>query len=377
MRRWGRRQRRGPVVGVVVPAYGVEEWIGAALDSLTAQTWTAWRAVVVDDGSPDRSGEIAGEHAARDERITVVRTGNAGLGAARNHGARLLETDYLGFLDADDVLPPDALATLVGSLERSGSDFAVGTLLRCEPEPPAGRGPLVPPWMRRLHAEPRQGIGVGEHPEILGDVFAPNKLFRRTFWDDRGLAWPERVRYEDQPTTTRAYLAGRFDVLPEVVYHWQIRSDGTSITQQRASVEDLVDRWATKRMALDAVLGHGDPEVTEVFLDRVLPGDMWRYFELLPDSPADSEWARLLVRGVQELWGDRSLTGSVLPPVHRLCGWLLEQDRYADAAALMSWMRSRTGRAPRTPDGTALDLPGDVLDPGTVAPEALAVRPGE
>ena len=103
-----------------------------------------------------------------------------------------------------------------------------------------------------------------EHPEILGDVFAWNKVFRRTFWDGAGLAWPEGVRYEDQPTTTRAYLAARaFDVLPEVVYHWRIRYDGTSITQQRSSVRDLADRLATKRMSLatveEYVAAGGDP----------------------------------------------------------------------------------------------------------------------
>ena len=109
--------------------------------------------------------------------------------------------------------------------------------------------------MRRLHHPAATRATAAEHPEILGDVFAWNKLFRRTFWESAGLAWPEGIRYEDQPTTTRAYLAGRFDVLPDVVYHWRIRDDGSSITQQRASVDDLRDRLETKRMALASVDG--------------------------------------------------------------------------------------------------------------------------
>ena len=52
----------------------------------------------------------------------------------------------------------------------------------------------------------RSDLSLLEHPELLGDVFAWNKVYRRSFWDDAGLGWPEGVRYEDQPTTTRAFL---------------------------------------------------------------------------------------------------------------------------------------------------------------------------
>ena len=369
----------GPLVGVVVPAYGVEDWLPECLESLVAQTHGRWEAVVVDDGSPDRSGEVAEEWAARDQRIRVVHTRNGGLGAARNEGLRHVGGDYLAFLDSDDVLPPTAYADLVASLEASGSDFATGSVLRWEPPPPDGKGLHEPPWLRRLHDPARAGITIGAHPELLGDVFAWNKLYRRSFWDAAGLSWPEGIRYEDQPTLTRAYLAGTFDVLAEPVYHWRIRTDGSSITQQRASVADLRDRWETKRMSLDAVRAHGDGEVTTVFTDRVLAGDLWRYFVLLPDAPDD--WWQLLRAGVLELWGDRSLVHSGLTPVHRLCGWLVEQDRRRDAAALMEYVDRRRAPLPRVQDPATgawrVDVPQDVLDVSTVDPAALALRPHE
>jgi glycosyltransferase involved in cell wall biosynthesis len=360
----------------VVPAYGVERWLPACLDSLRAQTHTAWEAVVVDDGSPDRSGDIALDYAAWDPRIRVLRTANAGLGAARNTGTAAVDGDYLAYVDSDDVLPPTALADLVAQLEASGSDFACGSLMRWEAEPPAGRGLHEPRWMSRLHEPARTGIRIGEHPEMLGDVFAWNKLYRRSFWDEQRLSWPVGLRYEDQPTTTAAFLAGRFDVLGAPVYHWRIRTDGTSITQQRSSIDDVIDRLATKRMSLDLVRAHGDPDVTRLFLDRVLPGDLWRYFEAIPG--ADVAWTALLRDGVAELWRERSLVHSVLPPVHRLCGWLVEQRRMGDAAQLMAYLASLDGApVPRTADGTALAVPADVLAVGTVDPVALAVRAEE
>ena len=281
--------------------------------------------------------------------------------------------DLLTFLDSDDVLPPTAYADLVGALVGSGSDFATGSIARWED------GELTePPWMRRLHRPPLRGARVEDRPEILGDVFAWNKVFRRSWWDAQELSWPEGTRYEDQPTTTRAFLAGTFDVLPETTYHWRIRAG--SITQTRASsVQDLADRWETKRQSLASVRDHGSTEVEEVFVDRVLAGDLWRYFLLVPEAP--EEWWRLLRAGVLELWGQRSLVHSGLPPVHRLAGWLVEQDRRAEVVALMEWAATLDGPAPRAQDVASgswrLAVPPAVLDDTTVDPAALVLRDHE
>jgi glycosyltransferase involved in cell wall biosynthesis len=363
-----------PRVSVVVPAYDVERWLPDALDSVLAQEGVDLDVVVVDDGSHDRSGAVADGYAARDDRVTVLHVPNGGLGSARNVGTEHVlgeaTGEYLAFLDSDDVLPPGALETLATTLEGSGSDFVTGSVVRWETGVPELQ---EPPWMHRLHHERRLGIAAREHPEILGDVFAWNKLFRMSFWRDHGLEWPEGIRYEDQPTTTRAYLTGAFDVIPEVVYHWRIRHDGSSITQQRATVADLSDRWRTKRMALDAVEEYDDPGTSTYFLDRVLAGDLHRYFVEIPGAP--DQWWRLLVDVVHDLWGERSLVHSGLPPVYRLVGWLVEQDRRTDAESVVRWLLTLDGPAPR--EGDRLVVPAEVLDVSGVAPAALRLRDHE
>jgi hypothetical protein len=84
---------------------------------------------------------------------------------------------------------------------------------------------------------------------------------------------------------------------------------------------------------------------------------------------------------VLELWGQRSLVHSGLPPVHRLAGWLVEQDRRTEVASLMEWVAGLDGPAPRVQDvGTGawrLSVPHAVVDETTVAPEALALRDHE
>ncbi|WP_432477413.1 glycosyltransferase family 2 protein [Nocardioides sp. GXQ0305] len=367
-------RRRAPLLGVVVPVYNVEKFLPACLDSLLDQTHRDLDVVVVDDGSPDRSGEIAEQYAARDRRVRVVHTENRGLGAARNEGLRHVRGDLLAFFDSDDVLPPGAYALLRDTLAESGSDFVTASFVRWE-----NGGYLEPRWMRRLHRERRLGITAEDHPEILGDVFAWDKMFRRDFWDRADLRWPESTRYEDQPTTTAAYLRGRFDVIPDHVVHWRIHPQVTAATKHRASEVNLRDRFETKRMALAVVRAEGSATIEQTFLERVLPGDMWRHFLVIPE--ASEEWWDLLVSGVREFWGSDSLVNSGLPPVHRLCGWLVEQGRRDEAAALMSHVAAHPAPLPRATDpatgAVRLDVPDGLVDLATVDPAALALRPHE
>lgn len=363
-------RRSAPLVSVVVPAYDTAAYLPACLDSLLAQTHRALEVVVVDDGSPDASAEIAESYAARDPRVRVVRQDNGGLGAARNEGLRHATGDVIAFADSDDVVPPGAYAALVRQLRRTGADLVTGDVVQL-----IGTETREIPWMRRLHKD-RAALFLEQRPELLGDVFAWNKVYRRDFWDGAGLSWPERLRYEDQPTLTSAYVQARLiGVVPDVVYHWRIREDGSSITQQRASVDDLRDRWTTKRMSLDTVRRYDSAPVTRCFEQRVLPGDLWRYFLQIP--ACDDEWWALLVAGVREFWGTHgSLTGSRLLPAHRLVGWFVEQDRRADAAAVIEAVVAHGG-LPRVRDaaGVRVDVPG--LDLSGVPREALGLRSDE
>ncbi|MEQ1463675.1 glycosyltransferase family 2 protein, partial [Salmonella enterica] len=92
----------------------VEAYAPEALASLEAQTLTDWIAILVDDASTDGTAEAFARAAAADPRFRLVRLpARVGLGAARNAALALVETPFVAFLDADDVLLPDALERLV------------------------------------------------------------------------------------------------------------------------------------------------------------------------------------------------------------------------------------------------------------------------
>ena len=123
-----------PIVTLIVPGRDIAAFAPAALDSLRAQTESRWRAILIDDGSTDETGAIFAAAAADDRRFTSIRhEASRGLGAARNVGLDQVSTPYLGFLDADDELLPDALARLTGTLAQTGSDFVAGAYVRSRP----------------------------------------------------------------------------------------------------------------------------------------------------------------------------------------------------------------------------------------------------
>ena len=96
-----------PLVSILIPAYNAEETIAYTIQSAVTQTWRHKEIIVVDDGSRDRTAEIARRFASKG--VTVVSTENQGLCGAVNHALRLSRGDYIQELDADDLLAPDKI----------------------------------------------------------------------------------------------------------------------------------------------------------------------------------------------------------------------------------------------------------------------------
>jgi glycosyltransferase involved in cell wall biosynthesis len=106
-----------PKVTVVIAAYNAERFIGQTLDSVFAQTLHEVELIVVDDGSTDDTAAIL--RTINDRRLSVLRQPNGGVSAARNAGLALARAPYIFFLDADDVLVPDALQRMVAALDEN------------------------------------------------------------------------------------------------------------------------------------------------------------------------------------------------------------------------------------------------------------------
>jgi len=103
-----------PLVSILIPAYNAQDWIGAAIGSALAQTWPRKEIIVVDDGSTDRTAEVAQRFVSKEVRLAS--TVNQGAAAARNHALKLCQGDYIQWLDADDLLAPDKIERQLAAL---------------------------------------------------------------------------------------------------------------------------------------------------------------------------------------------------------------------------------------------------------------------
>jgi CDP-glycerol glycerophosphotransferase len=272
-----RKITTGPLVSIVIPVYGVEEYIAECLESVVSQTYSNLEIIIVDDGSPDHSYDIARTYEVSDPRIKILRQENGGLGAARNTGVAAAKGPYLTFVDSDDTLPPDAIARMMSSLQQTGSDFVVGAIRRVR----HGKSSPAEGWVRETHAEDRARVRLEDFPEILTDVFVWNKVFKTNFFREKVGSFPERIRYEDQEPTARAYLNGTFDVLAGVVYYWRVREDGSSITQNKSNPDDLRDRLTVKQR-VSHVLSKADAKTYGTWLAKAVGFDLRPYFEQVP-----------------------------------------------------------------------------------------------
>lgn len=263
-----------PIVTLIVPGRDIESFAPAAIASLQAQTEPRWRAILIDDGSVDATGDVFADAAASDSRFEFVRhEASRGLGAARNIGIDRVDTEFLGFLDGDDELTPTALERLTGSLAETGSDFIAGAYVRTRPHGHGYAPGRVQPWTSAATDPARLRTDIFDHPAASANIVAWSKISRTDLWTD--LRFPEGVSYEDQIVAQQMYTRARsFDVIPDVVVHWRIRADGTSITQSRDQLPVLLDYLAALRGGIRVLREAGAHAAVTARLDLILAMDM-------------------------------------------------------------------------------------------------------
>lgn len=174
-------------VSIIVPVYKAEQYLHRCLDSILSQYFTDWECILVDDGSPDRSGAICDEYAQKDSRIQVIHKNNGGVSSARNIALQKITGKWLTFVDSDDCLYPNALQRWVEVAEKNNLD-----LIQCH-----------------FNREYKEGQVEGEITEVLTAAqYAHSEnyltcvwgsLFKSSIVKEHSLRFDEKVRLgEDQ-----------------------------------------------------------------------------------------------------------------------------------------------------------------------------------
>jgi len=338
----------GQRISVVVPFFNTADLLGDCLASIAAQTYDHLQVIMVDDGSTDDSAAVARARAAADRRFELISQRNGGPGSARNRGVAAATGEFLAFVDADDMLPPDAYATMLAVLARPraagscGPDFVSGGVLRLSA---AGLG------ASGLHARAIKARRLEAHisgtPELFYDISVWNKLFRRSFWDGSGLSFPEGMLWEDLVAMTRAHVLARsVDVITEPVYYWRDRDKGApSITQSRTDIGNFRDRVTALHLIDDFLRDSGTPALLRAHQHKALVNDLWLYVGDLPGTSADyqREFADLAAGYLRQVSPG---VAEDLPTTRKLAYHLIGHGRLTELIGYTGWLAANPGRTP-------------------------------
>lgn len=113
-----------PVLSLLIPIYNVQRYLRECLDSALAQTLKDIEIICINDGSTDNSPAIIREYMERDGRVKMIDKANSGYGDSMNHGLEMARGKYVGILESDDFMAPDALEKLVSAADSNNADFA-------------------------------------------------------------------------------------------------------------------------------------------------------------------------------------------------------------------------------------------------------------
>ncbi|MFJ8948715.1 CDP-glycerol glycerophosphotransferase family protein [Streptomyces sp. NPDC102381] len=276
-----------PRLSIVVPFQNVEQYLEECLQSIALQTFEDFEAILVDDGSTDGSTALASEYCRKDPRFRLIRQEAHGPGHARNTAIRAVDPDaeFLAFVDGDDVIPDYAHELLIGTLEESGSDFVSGNVRMMNSRTS---------WPSSLHhallRRDRRRTHITRRHDLIYDRTVWNKVFRRSFWDEARISYPEGVLYEDVWVNLYAhYSAKSVDVVSTPVYFWRRRDGGAapSITQRNHELDNVRDRIAAVG-SVSRYLGErpdaGFAAHKRRYDEAVLKSDLMIHLNALPDA---------------------------------------------------------------------------------------------
>ncbi len=249
-----------PFISIIMPVYGVESVLEAAMASLRGQTFQEWVVYGVDDGSRDNCGAMLDEAARQDDRFCIIHQRNAGLSQARNRALPRIKSAYFCFFDSDDLLHPQALESMAAFTRRYTAD-----LITFQPEPflsePTHFPPLDVPQLPHCYTERKPP----NEPGI--PIFC--KVLKTSVY--RGLRFMPGVFYEDIPYLYQmAALHSANEVQVNAKLYYYRKFDG-SIMHQRLRLKHLQSYKAIITATVNHCLSAGCLDLLKVFATTRLP----------------------------------------------------------------------------------------------------------
>lgn len=217
-------------LSIVVPIYNVEEYLGKCIESLLNQDYKDYEIILVNDGSKDNSEKIAKEYQKKHKgRIKLFTKENGGLSSARNFGIEKASGEYIFFVDSDDYIKENCLATIMKKVQ--GKDILVFNYLNIFTD----REEIFETFDENI-SDPKAKM-------IIGSPSACNKIFKLSLFKDNKISFPEGMFYEDLATTPLLCQNAEKIVFDKNTYYCYLQREGSIMHQQKYNkkIEDIFD----------------------------------------------------------------------------------------------------------------------------------------
>ena len=285
---------------IIIPVYNVEKYIGQCMESVMNQSFRDYEVIVVDDESPDGSMKIVEKYADADpERLRIVHQKNTRQGGARNHGVSLARGEYLIFVDSDDYVSTDMLATVDRCIRENPADILVFGHYPVTEDGKIGEA-VYPCELPAGRYVPK------DTPEVVMLHVAPwEKAFRREFYVETGFQFPEKVLYEDGVTRLLYGSAQSMVLCREAFYYYRIRENSTM--RQKISPR-LLDILTVADLVLEQFRDAGLYDRFRETLDVSLIYSILCVFERIneadPQNPLQNTMAEYLEKHFPDYWSN-------------------------------------------------------------------------
>lgn len=208
-----------PLVSIITPTYNHERFIKQCIESVLAQSYPYWEQIIIDDGSTDKTGEIAAQYS--DKRIKYIRQSNAGiwkLGKTYNKALQVSHGELIAVLEGDDFWPPYKLERQVFAFDKKEVVLSWGRVGIVDVE-----GKLVGVNCKSLKWFKNRPRGEVIKKLFLGNfIYSPTAMCRKdTLLAIGGFNQPEYAPYVDYPTWMKLSLVGEFQPVDEVLGYWR------------------------------------------------------------------------------------------------------------------------------------------------------------
>jgi glycosyltransferase involved in cell wall biosynthesis len=298
------------MISVVMPSYNSEEFIGDAIESVRNQTYSDFELIICDDGSTDRTLEIAEDYARRDPRIRILRNQFRSVSLNANSGVSAARYPWIARLDADDLATADRLERQIVAAEREPDVVCWG-----------GAAQLINKQGRKLRIARMGPESEAEFEEIRrsGDVIymmGLTTLIRRDAFLQVGGYDPRFNSADDIELLSRLAEIGSVRALPVVLGHYRLH--GSSFTASRSKLQSRFFRFIKARnkarlaggdLELDTYLETLDRQSYPARLRETLSGLSREYYRHATLGFAERRMVRALGWGVLAFLADPAYTG--------------------------------------------------------------------